>query len=337
MTAPTRPPLRRIAVLDDFGDAARRSADWDDLPVEVFHDHLSDEANLAERLQGFDAVVLIRERTPMPASLVERLPDLQLVVTTGMRNRALDLPACDARGIAVCGTRSLVSPTVELTWGLILALARNIPGEDRALREGRWQIVTDPAPAGLGLEGMVLGVVGLGRIGARVAAIGRAFGMEVLAWSPNLTAEKAAAAGSQYADKPALFRSADIVTLHLGLGASTRGVVGAAELALMRPGTLLVNTARGPLVQHDALVEALRSGHLGGAAIDVHEPEPLPPDDPVRDAPNTVLTPHLGYVTRQNYRCYFEDAAACLRAWNSGAPLPRPLNPAAGASQDQPD
>ncbi|WP_249120428.1 D-2-hydroxyacid dehydrogenase family protein [Plastoroseomonas hellenica] len=321
-----RPPLSRIVVLDDYGDAVSGAADWSGMPVEIFRSHFP-EAELAERLQGADALVLIRERSAVPASLLQRLPALRLIVTAGMRNRTLDLDACAARGIAVCGTNSRASPTVELTWGLILALARRIPEQEQRLRQGGWQQGT-----GLGLEDATLGIAGLGRIGAGVAAIGRAFGMRLLAWSPNLTAEKAAAAGARLTDKDGLFREADIVTLHLGLGPATRGIVGAAELGLMRPGALLVNTARGPLVDQAALIAALEGGQLGGAAIDTHHTEPMAPDDPIRRAPNTILTPHLGYVTRQNFRLYCEGAVECLRAWRAGAPLPRPLNAAAQAT-----
>ncbi|MBO1077975.1 D-2-hydroxyacid dehydrogenase family protein [Roseomonas haemaphysalidis] len=322
-----RPPLRRIVVLDDYGDAAGAAVDWRDLPVEILRDKLAPDA-LVARLRDADAVVLIRERSAMPEALLARLPALRLVVTAGMRNRVLDLEACDARGIAACGTESSASPTVELCWGLILGLARRIPQQERLLRAGGWQ-----QGAGLGLEGATLGIAGLGRIGAGVAAIGRAFNMRLLAWSPNMTADTAAAAGAELVSKAGLFAGSDIVTLHLGLGPATRGIVGAAELGAMRPGALLVNTARGPLVDEAALLAALRDGPLGGAAIDTHEPEPLPLGAPILDAPGTLLTPHLGYVTQQNFRHYFEGATACLRAWNSGAPLPRPLNAAARDNQ----
>ncbi|MFH5927123.1 D-2-hydroxyacid dehydrogenase family protein [Roseomonas xinghualingensis] len=318
-----RGPLSRIVVLDDFGDIAPGSADWSGLPVEFLNAPIPD-VERAARLADADALVLIRERSALTADLIGQLPSLRLVVTAGMRNRVLDLEACTARGIAVCGTDSSASPTVELTWALILGLARQIPWQEARLRQGGWQ-----QGAGLGLAGATLGVAGLGRIGAGVAAIGRAFGMRLLAWSPNMTAGTAEAAGATLTDKAGLFRGSDIVSLHLGLGPSTRGIVGAEELALMRPGALLVNTARGPLVDQAALIAALKSGHLGGVAIDTHEPEPMAADDPIRRAPNTILTPHLGYVTQQNVRLYFEGATACLRAWNAGLPLPRPLNDAA--------
>jgi phosphoglycerate dehydrogenase-like enzyme len=318
-----RPQLRRIVVLDDYGDVARDAADWSGLPVEFLREKLPEDA-LAEHLRDADALVLIRERSVVPDTLLRRLPALRLIITAGMRNRVLDLDACEARGIAVCGTDSRGSPTVELTWGLILALARGIPAQEQRLRQGGWQ-----RGAGLGLEGATLGIAGLGRIGGAVAAIGRAFGMRLLAWSPNMTVEKAEAAGATLTDRIGLFNGADIVTLHLGLGPATRGIVGAAELGAMRRGALLVNTARGGLVDQPALIAALRSGQLGGAAIDTHDPEPMTADDPIRDAPNTILTPHLGYVTRQNVGLYFNDAVACLHAWHAGDALPRPLNRAA--------
>ncbi|SHJ33278.1 Lactate dehydrogenase [Roseomonas rosea] len=314
--------LRRVAVLDDFGGAAAGAADWSGLPVTFFTDHVADEAGLAQRLAGFDAVVLIRERTPFPASLIARLPDLRLVVTTGAKNRTLDLEACAERGIAACGTHSLETPTVEMTWALILSLARRVPFEDAALRAGAWQ--TGP---GRSLHGATLGVVGLGKLGRQVAALGRAFGMEVIAWSANLTEEAAAAAGARLVGKDRLFRSADIVTLHLVLSDRSRNTVGAGELAAMKPGALLVNTARAGLVDQAALIAALESGHLGGAALDVHDTEPLPPAHPLLAAPRTILTPHLGYVTAENYRRYFEGATAALRAFSAGRPLPYPLLP----------
>lgn len=315
-------PLRRIAVLDDFGAAARGAADWSGLPVTFFPDHVAEEEALAERLAGFDAVVLIRERTPFPASLIARLPELRLVVTTGAKNRLLDLAACEARGIAACGTPSLETPTVEMTWALILSLARRVPFEDAALRAGRWQ--TGP---GRSLQGATLGVIGLGKLGRQVAALGRAFGMEVIAWSSNLTEEAAAAAGARRVEKAALLAAADIVTLHLVLSERSRNTIGAAELAAMRSGTLLVNTARAGLVDQASLLAALESGQLGGAAIDVHDIEPLPPDHPLLRAPRTILTPHLGYVTAENYRLYFQGATAALRAFDAGQPLPQPLTP----------
>jgi len=317
---PSRAPLRRIAVLDDFAGVVEASADWSGLPITVFRDHLEDEAAIAARLAPFDAVVITRERTPFPRSLIERLPGLRLLVTTARRNRGVDVAALEARGIAAAGTTSLETPTAELTWALILGLARRVPWEDRALREGRWQ-----TGAGMTLAGATLGVVGLGKLGGQVAALGRAFGMTVIAWSSNLTEEAAAAAGARRVGKEALFREADIVTLHLVLGERSRGVVGAAELAAMRPGALLVNTSRDGLVDQAALIAALESGHLGGAALDVYDREPIPPDHPLLRAPRTILTPHLGYVTAENHRLYYEGAAEVLRAWNAGAPLPRPL------------
>lgn len=309
--------LSAIAVLDDFGGSARAVVDWGDLPVTFFRDHLRDEDALAARLQDFEAIVLMRERTPFPASLIARLPKLRLVVAPGLRNRTLDHDACRARGIDICGTHSVAGPTAELVWALILALARRIPQEDRALRQGIWQ-----TGLGLALEGSTLGVLGLGRIGSAVARIGDAIGMKVLAWSRNLTDDTAATCRATRVAKDTLFARADIVTVQLGLGPESLGIVGAHEIALMKRGALLVNTARAPLVDQDALIAALKSGQLGGAAIDVYDQEPLEPGHPLLDAPNTILTPHLGYVTRQGYEGYYGGALDALRAWNAGAPLP---------------
>jgi phosphoglycerate dehydrogenase-like enzyme len=309
--------LKAIAVLDDFGAQAKAAVDWGGLPVTFFTDHLDDEDALAERLQPFEAVVLIRERTPFPASLIARLPKLRLVVATGLRNRTLDHEACRARGIPICGTHSVAGPTAELVWALILGLARRVPWEDKALREGQWQ-----TGLGLALEGATLGVLGLGRIGSVVARRGTDFGMTVLAWSRNLTQGRAAECGAVRVDKDELFARADIVTVQLGLGQETRGIVGAREIGLMRRGALLVNTARAALVDEAALLAGLRSGQLGGAAIDVYDREPIPPDHPLLSAPNTILTPHLGYVTRQGYEGYLGGAIAAIRAFNAGEKLP---------------
>jgi phosphoglycerate dehydrogenase-like enzyme len=315
------PALTRIGILDDYQGVALALGPWERLPagiaVEVFRDTLTDPAALAARLAPFDALVIMRERTPFPRALIERLPNLRLLVTTGARNRAVDVAACAERGITVCGTGGVAHPTVDLTWGLILSLARAIPAQERSLREGRWQGM----PLGATLEGKTLGVIGLGNLGARVARVGAAFGMRVLAWSPNLTAERAAAAGATLAGKAALLREADVVTLHLVLSERSRGTLGAAELALMKPGAFLVNTSRGPLVEQAALVAALREGRIAGAGLDVFDEEPLPPGHPLLSAPNTVLTPHLGYVTEENYRAYFRDAVEGVLAWLAGAPV----------------
>lgn len=312
----------KVAVLDDYQGVAKELADWSRLPdaeVRFFREPLGGADAVGAALQPFDVVVAMRERTPFPAALVERLPALKLLVTTGMRNNAIDVAACKRRGVVVCGTRAGPGvPTAELTWGLILALAKRIPAEDAALRGGAWQT----ALAGT-LGGKRLGVVGLGRIGTIMATVGLAFGMDVVAWSPHLTDERAAAARAKRVEKRALFETADVVTVHLVLGPTTRGVVGAAELAAMKPTALFVNTARAGLVDMGALADALKAGRIAGAGLDVYDAEPLPPGDPIRSAPNTVLTPHLGYATRENYAVFYGDAVEDVVAWSKGAPVRR--------------
>lgn len=315
----------RVAILDDYQGVARDLADWSQLPpgsdLTVFDKPLGDEAAVAAALEPFDVLVIMRERTPFPASLISRLPKLKLLVTTGARNNAVDLAACAARGIPVCGTRMVGTPTAELTWGLILALAKRIPAEERALREGRWQ-------TGLtgDLAGKRLGLVGLGKLGSKVAQVGLAFGMEVAAWSPNLTDERAAAAGVTRLEKRDLFATSDVVSVHLVLSERTRGVVGADEIGAMKPTAFLVNTSRAGLVDEAALAHALRHGHIGGAGIDVFPIEPLPENSLWLDLPNTVLTPHLGYVTRENYAVFYRDALEDILAWTAGSPV-RLLSP----------
>lgn len=309
----------RFAILDDYADNARSMAPWERLAgrvqVDAFTDHVLGDA-LAARLQPYDAVMLIRERTPMPRSLIERLPNLKLLVTAGMRNRSIDHAACRERGIVVCGTGSGQDPTVELAWGLILALARGIPAEDRALRAGRWQ-----DGLGFGIRGKTLGVLGLGKLGRGVAKVGQAFGMPVIAWSQNLQAADAAALGVQRVEKDELFARSDVLSIHVVLSERSRGLVGARELSLMKPGAILINTSRAAIVDTAALVAALHGGRLAGAGVDVFDVEPLPPDAPILSAPNTVLTPHLGYVTREGYGVYFNDALEDLEAWLAGAPI----------------
>jgi len=309
----------RIAVLDDYQDVARGMADWATLEgfeAIFFRQHVPEIEALAKQLAGFDVIVAMRERTPFPRALLERLPKLRLLVTTGMRNRSIDVEAAKARGISVCGTPGLNTTTAELTWGLILALARQIPREDRELRTGRWQTTV-----GLGLAGKTLGILGLGSIGQQVARVGAAFGMKLIAWSQNLDPEKARLSAAERVEKDDLFRQADILTIHLVLSERTRGLVGARELALMKASALLVNTSRGPIVDERALAEALKRGTLAGAGIDVFGEEPIPRDHPLLVAPNTVLTPHLGYVTRESYRVYYEGAVEAIRAWQAGAPI----------------
>jgi phosphoglycerate dehydrogenase-like enzyme len=299
----------RVAVLDDYQQVARELAPWDGLDVEFFADHVADDDALIARLEPYEAVVAMRERTPFPRARLERLPNLKLLVTTGMGNASIDIGAAVELGIVVSGTRLLGSPTAELTWGLILAVTRNIPAEDRAIRDGGWQHTIGPQ-----LAGKTLGIVGLGRLGTRVAAIARAFEMDVIAWSQNLQAPEAVS-------REELFERADIVTVHLVLSDRTRGLIGAEDLARMKPTAYLVNTSRGPIVDEAALLEALESGRIAGAALDVYDVEPLPPDHPLRTAPNTVLTPHIGYVTIEAYEAAYRDAVEDIEAFRRGEPV----------------
>ncbi|HXM57956.1 MAG TPA: D-2-hydroxyacid dehydrogenase family protein [Candidatus Dormibacteraeota bacterium] len=315
----------QLAVLDDYQRVAAHMADWPaivpDAAVTFFADHLTDEDELAGRLAGFEAVVAMRERTPFRRSLLARLPRLRLLVTTGMRNAAIDLAAAGELGITVCGTAGSGTGTGELTWALILALLRHVPAEDASVRAGGWQHTI-----GADLAAATLGVLGLGNIGRRVAAVGLAFGMDVIAWSQNLTAEAAAAAGARRVEREELFRLADVLTIHLVLSDRTRGLVGPAELALMKPTAYLVNTSRGPIVDEAALAEHLRAGRIAGAGLDVFSVEPLPAGDPLRALPNTVLTPHLGYVTARAYRTFYREAAEDVAAFLAGRPV-RVLTP----------
>jgi phosphoglycerate dehydrogenase-like enzyme len=317
--------MTRVAILDDYQRVARRMADWASLPagteVVVFTDHLSEMGAVAARLADFDAVVAMRERTPFPRALLERLPRLKLLVTTGMRNASIDVGAAVERKVVVCGTSGLPYPTAELTWGLILALVRRIPVEDRATREGRWQV-----SVGLGLNGKTLGVIGLGGLGSRVAKVGRAFEMDVVAWSQNLTAARAAEVGATLVSKDELLARSDVVSIHLVLGDRTRGLLGARELSRMKPTAYLVNTSRGPIVDETALVAALRHGTIAGAGLDVYDEEPLPLDHPLRNLPNTAITPHLGYVTEEGYRIFYGHALEDVAAWLAGQPV-RVLRP----------
>jgi phosphoglycerate dehydrogenase-like enzyme len=314
------PELNRLAILDDYQGVARALGPWERLPdglrIEVFRDTVSDPDALAERLRPFDALVIMRERTPFPRALVQRLPNLRLLVTTGMRNRSVDVAACAEAGVTVCGTPGFGNPTVDLTWGLILSLARRIPEQERALREGRWQVAL-----GTGLEGKTLGVLGLGNLGARVARVGAALGMRLVAWSPNLTDARAAEVGATKVDKAALMAEADVLTLHVVLSDRSRGIVGADDIARMKPGAVIVNTSRGPLIDQPALIAALKEGRIAGAGLDVYDQEPLPPDHPILSVPNTVLTPHLGYVTEENYRVYFQGAVEAVEGYLKGNPV----------------
>jgi phosphoglycerate dehydrogenase-like enzyme len=310
----------RVALLDDYQRIARDCAPWETLGADVeivsFPDHVADDDALVARLAGFDVVVAMRERTPLGRARLERLTDLRLLVTTGSGNASIDAAAAGELGVVVCGTDGLAAPTVELTWALILALARHVPAEDRAMRADGWQ-----STIGTDLEGRTLGVLGLGRLGARVATIGRAFGMDVIAWSQNLIPARAAALGVRAVTFAQLLADADVLTIHTRLSDRTRGLVGAPELAAMRPGALLVNTSRGPIVDEDALVAALHAGEIGGAGLDVFDVEPLAAGHPLRTAPHTVLTPHLGYVSTGNYRVFYGGAVEAIAAWRAGAPV----------------
>lgn len=301
----------RVAILDDYQNVAMEMADWSPVAqraeITVFNDHLADPDDLVARLAPFDVVFVMRERTTLPRSIIERLPRLKMIASTGPFNAAIDMAAAEERGIHVGTTGGSVASTVELTWALILSASCNVISESAAVRDGRWQTSVSRE-----LAGGVLGVLGLGRIGTRVARIGAAFGMEVIAWSQNLTPESAAAAGAAYVEKGDLFARSDVLTIHLKLSDRSTGLVGAAELAMMKPTALLVNTSRGPIVDESALIDSLRSRAIGGAALDVFDTEPLPAAHPLRTLDNVLATPHIGYVADRNYRIFYRDAVAAI-------------------------
>ncbi|HET6392886.1 MAG TPA: D-2-hydroxyacid dehydrogenase family protein [Blastococcus sp.] len=312
--------MHRIAVLDDYQSVASDFCDWSQLPepaeVVEFSDAVADPDALVARLRSFDVVVAMRERTRFSREVLERLPDLRLLVTTGRRNKSIDVEAATELGITVCGTGILPNGTAELTWGLILAVARHIPQEDASVRAGGWQ-----ETVGTDLAGARLGVVGLGGQGSQVARIGLAFGMDVVAWSENLTDERATEVGVRRVGKDELFGTSDVVTVHTLLSKRTRGLIGADDLARMKPTAILVNTSRGPIVDQQALLDALQGGRIAGAGLDVFDEEPLPRDSPLRTAPRTVLTPHLGYVTRNTYAIFYREAVEDVVAYLSGEPV----------------
>src|SRR5215207_628831 len=314
----------QVAVLDDYQGVAGGLAPWETLAPEAevtfFHDHILVDGVVRDLLAGFEVVVAMRERTPFTAKRLASLTDLRLLVTTGMGNAAIDMDAARELGITVCGTASLPTPTAELAWGLIIALQRNLLDEDRRMREGGWQRTIGPE-----LAGRTLGILGLGRLGGRMARIAQAFEMEVIAWSEHLTAQAAAESGAARVERDELFSRADVLTIHTRLSDRTRGLVGARELGLMKPSAVLVNTSRGPIVDEDALLAALRAGAIAGAALDVYAIEPLPKDHELREAPRTLLTPHLGYVTTGTYEVFFRDAVEDVAAWLRGSPV-RVLN-----------
>ncbi|HEY4142919.1 MAG TPA: D-2-hydroxyacid dehydrogenase family protein [Pseudolabrys sp.] len=312
--------IYRCAILDDYQNIALKMADWgslrSDVDVHVFDRPFADAAEVKHSLQGFHIVNAMRERTPFPREVIDALPDLKLLITTGMANKSIDLAACKGR-VTVCGTQGVGNPTTGIAFGLMLELTRRIGFENARMKAGQpWQVTIGPD-----LEGLTLGIVGLGKLGKRVARIAQAFGMNVLAWSPNLTAEKAEAAGIAYASKEDLLRQADIVTIHMQLSERTIGLLGEADLALMKPSAYLVNTSRGPLVDEKALIDGLTQKRIGGAGLDVFNVEPLPLEHPFRTLENVVMTPHLGYVTQQNYKKNYGDVVENIRAFVNGTPV----------------
>ena len=302
----------RVAILDDYQGIALKLADWSSIPgrpeIKVFTDHVFDLDKLVERLLPYDIVCILRERTPMAAALIERLPNLKLIASTGSRNAAIDLEAARKHRVDVVHTGYSSTPTIEFTWALILAIARNITVENASMRSGGWQ-----TGVGGDLRGKTLAVLGLGNVGGPVAEIGKAFGMRVIAWSPNLTSERAS--GVQLVSKAALFRKADFLTVHLVLSPKTRGIIGVAELALMKRSSYLINTSRGPLIDETALVQALEDKTFAGFAVDVFEQEPLPADHPFRRLTNVLATPHIGFGAQSLYETFYRDSVANITSW----------------------
>jgi phosphoglycerate dehydrogenase-like enzyme len=313
----------RVAVLDDYQNVALESADWsvlrDRAEMVVFQDHLSDPDAVVERLRPFDVVCIMRERTALPRNVIERLPNLKLIASTGPRNASIDVPAAGDHGIEVVHTGYRSDPTIEFTWALILACARNIVAESNSVRSGGWQ-----QTVGTDLRGGTLGILGLGRIGSQVARIGSAFGMNLVAWSQNLTPEVANAAGATLVSKEQLFEQADFLTIHLVLSNRTLGLVGATDLARMKATARLINTSRGPIVDEQALISALQHRQIAGAAIDVFDIEPLPASHPFRLLDNVLATPHIGYVSRGLYATFYQDTVANIRTWLDSRPHSTP-------------
>jgi phosphoglycerate dehydrogenase-like enzyme len=314
-------PMLRCVVLDDYQNVALQFGDWGKLKGRVepqtVTEHIADRERLIATLEDAAIVIAMRERTAFDRALLQRLPDLKLLVTTGMRNAAIDLAAAATQGIVVCGTESSAGATAELTWGLILAIMRHIPREAMGMRAGKWQ-----RTVGREVAGRQLGVIGLGKLGSRVAKAGLAFGMHVSAWSQNLTPERCNEVGVQHAGSlDDLLRSADVVTIHLVLSERTRGLLAAREFELMRRDAILINTSRGPIVDEQALIAALRSKQIAGAGLDVYDREPLPADHPFRSLDNVIATPHLGYVTEEAYRLFYGQAVDDIAAWLDGKPV----------------
>ena len=310
----------KLAILDDYQGTAKDLADWSKLPagveVEFFQDHIVDEDQLVERLGDFDLVQGMRERTPFPRSVLSRLPNLRLLITTGRRNASFDIEAASELGITVCGTNGGGEGTTELTWGLILAMLRHIPEEERRSRAGSWGTTV-----GIGVKGKTLGLIGLGHIGSLVARVAKAFDMNVIAWSQNMTNERANECGATLVDKETLFRDSDIVSVHLVLSDRTRGLVGKSDLAFMKPSAYIVNTSRGPIIDEMALIDVLERKAIAGAALDTFVIEPLPKDHPFFKTPNTLISPHLGYVIDDSYEAFYAGVIENVRAFTSGEPI----------------
>lgn len=325
----------RILILDDYQHAALNLADWASLgaTIDVLHETAPDDPARAALFASYEVIVAMRERTPFSAALVARLPALRLLVTTGAGNAVIDMDACAAAGITVCsapGSKASAGATAEQTWALILGLVKRVVPSEHALRQGRWQPEMVQS-----LGGRTLGLVGLGRLGQRVAAIGAAFGMRAIAWSPNMTPERAKAGGAEAVDKHTLFATADVVSVHMVLAESTRAIVDRAALSAMQPHAWFINTSRGPLVDREALLDTLREGRIAGAGLDVFHTEPLPPDDALLSLTNVLLSPHVGYVTDDNLRAFYASAVDAIAAWRAGAPIrvlaaPSPTNPTNG-------
>ncbi|KPW51906.1 D-isomer specific 2-hydroxyacid dehydrogenase protein [Pseudomonas syringae pv. antirrhini] len=312
--------LLKIAVLDDWQNVASGVVDWSALDsvgeISFLHDYPADTATMVQRLQGFDVLCVMRERTLFDDVLLSQLPNLRLLVTGGMRNAAIDTAAAERQGIVVCGTESYKNAAPELTWALIMGITRNLVAEANSLRAGNWQV-------GLGsdLHGKTLGILGLGSIGKWIARYGQAFGMNVIAWSQNLTAEAAAESGVTYVSKQQLFEQADVLSVHLVLSDRSRGLVDAQALGWMKPSAYLINSSRGPIIDQAALIKVLQQRHIAGAALDVFDIEPLPADHPFRTLNNVLATPHIGYVTENNYRTFYGQMIEAIQAWHAGSPI----------------
>ncbi|MBN9083662.1 MAG: hydroxyacid dehydrogenase [Rhizobiales bacterium 62-17] len=315
--------MTRIAVLDDYLDVVKSQGDWaslgGDCQVSFFRQNLASVEDAARQLAPFEVLSLMRERMPLPRALIEKLPNLKLVITTGGRNRSIDVAACKERGIVVCGTRSAdPAPTVDVAWWLILSAARNLHREERHMRAGGWQ-----EKLGFSVAGLTLGLIGFGNLGQRVAKVGQAFGMKTIAWSQNLTEEKAAAGGARLVSKDELLSQADVMSIHLVLSDRSRDLIGAREFGLMKPKAILVNTSRGPIINEEAMIEALKTKRIHAVGLDVYNVEPLPPNHILRSFDNAVLSPHLGYATQVNFKTYYADTIEAIKAWRAGTPVPR--------------